>query len=271
MIDNTRTCFVISPIGKEGSEVRKRADQVLKHIITPPVLGCGYKPLRADKISEPGLITSQVLQHILDDPLVIADLTGMNPNVFYELAIRHAFRRPIVQLCQKGEELPFDVSGMRTIFVDYHDLDSVEETKQEIERQIKHIEGKKPDELESPISTTVDLQTLKSSQRPEERTLGEILSAISELRSDVANIRSSHHESQIQISHELLSKQNILSAKIKEMQDLEMKLHVLQHEKSNTLPKEVEWDLMSRLRVLKSDICRLETEIGQMASRWNRI
>jgi hypothetical protein len=57
-------CFVISPIGEEGTEIRRRADQVLKHIITPAAEECGYETIRADKISEPGMITSQVIQHL---------------------------------------------------------------------------------------------------------------------------------------------------------------------------------------------------------------
>jgi hypothetical protein len=77
-----KTCFVIAPIGEPESEIRKRSDQILKHVITPAVQQFGYEPLRADQIAEPGLISSQVIQHIMNDPLVIADLTGRNPNVF---------------------------------------------------------------------------------------------------------------------------------------------------------------------------------------------
>jgi hypothetical protein len=90
---NEKTCFVIAPIGEADSEDRKRSDQVVNFVITPAVAECGYKPIRADKISEQGIITSQVIEHIVNDPLVIADLTKQNANVFYELAIRHAILR----------------------------------------------------------------------------------------------------------------------------------------------------------------------------------
>jgi hypothetical protein len=143
-MDDRRHCFVISPIGEPGSEIRKRADQILRHVVEPAVSSCGFDAIRADNISEPGLITSQVIQHIVEDPLVIADLTGSNPNVFYELAIRHAIRKPLVQLIQKGEKIPFDVAGMRTVPVDHKDLDSVDEARTQIEKQIRAVEGKKP-------------------------------------------------------------------------------------------------------------------------------
>lgn len=97
-----RLAFVICPIGEPDSDSRRRADQILKHVIEPAVLECGYKALRADKISEPGIITSQIITHILNDALIVADLTGHNPNVFYELAVRHAIKKPVVQIIQRG-------------------------------------------------------------------------------------------------------------------------------------------------------------------------
>lgn len=183
----SKTCFVIAPIGTPDSEERRRSDQVLRHVIGPAVREKGYEPVRADQIAEPGLITSQVIQHVVDDPLVIADLTGRNPNVFYELALRHAIRKPLVQLIKKGEQIPFDVAAMRTISVDHHDLDSVEEAKREIVKQIEAAEA--PDgKLETPISVALDLQSLRQSDDPERRSLAEALATLSEIRTGLASI-----------------------------------------------------------------------------------
>jgi hypothetical protein len=183
-----KTCFVISPIGEVGSETRKRSDIILKYIISPAAEHCGYAALRADQISEPGLITSQVIQHIVDDSLVIADLTERNPNVFYELAIRHALRKPLVQIIKQGEQIPFDVAGTRTIPVDHRDLESVEETKQEIIRQIGALE-KKPQDIETPISVAIELQILRQSENPEERSLAELVSSISDIKTELINLQ----------------------------------------------------------------------------------
>lgn len=187
MTDETKRCFVISPIGMNGSDIRKRADQVLKHILKPAAEECGFTAIRADELSEPGMITDQVIQHIIDDPLVIADLSGLNPNVFYELAIRHAIRKPLVQIVQKGERIPFDVAGMRTITVDHTDLDSVEDAKMEIIKQITAIVKKKTGEIESPISVSLELQALRHSEKPEDRSYAELLAAMSDLRSEVSS------------------------------------------------------------------------------------
>jgi hypothetical protein len=83
-------------------------------------------------MKRPGVITSQVLTAVADSDLVVADLTDHNPNVFYELAIRHAVQRPVVQLIDAAQELPFDVANMRTIYVDIHDLDSAEDERTEL-------------------------------------------------------------------------------------------------------------------------------------------
>ena len=186
-INEEKICFVVAPIGKEDSEDRRRSDQVFKHIIISAIEPLGYKPIRADHISEPGIITSQVIQHVVDSPLVIADLTGRNPNVFYELAIRHAIKRPLVQLIQIGEQIPFDVAGTRTIQIDIHDLDNVEKAKDELVKQVKTIEKGKV-EIDTPISVALDLKILKGSTKPEERSLADVIEAVSELRSAMLSI-----------------------------------------------------------------------------------
>lgn len=175
---------MIAPIGDDGSEIRKRSDQILDHVIKPAVADCGYTAVRADKIEKPGVITSQVIQHVVEDDLIVADLTDRNPNVFYELAVRHAIRKPFIHLVQKGDRIPFDVAGTRTVFVDHHDLDSVAAAKSEIVNQIKSIEDGST-QIDTPISVSLDLQILRQSDDPRQRSLAEIMSAITDLPSRI--------------------------------------------------------------------------------------
>lgn len=83
--DPEQECFVISPIGAEASDIRRRADGVLKFMIAPAAQKLGLTTVRADAIAEPGEITLQVIGHVLTAKAAVADLTGANPNVFYEL------------------------------------------------------------------------------------------------------------------------------------------------------------------------------------------
>jgi hypothetical protein len=195
-----KTCFVIAPIGEDESETRKRSDKVLKHVIRPVAKARGYEAIRADEISKPGLITTQVIERIANDDLVIADLSEWNPNVFYELAVRHALRKPLVQIIAKGERIPFDVAAMRTIELDVTDLDSVETAKGEIDRQIESLELD-PESLQTPLSFTLDVQALGKSGDPEGRSLAEVVASVADLKAETQQLIRFVTESRAEASH----------------------------------------------------------------------
>jgi hypothetical protein len=117
-----KICFYITPIGDDASEHRRHSDLFLSSLIEPALETFGLEVIRADKIAQPGMITSQVLEHILRSRLVVADLSYHNPNVFYEMALRHATKLPIIQVCRKFDRLPFDVNQVRTIIIDTSDI-----------------------------------------------------------------------------------------------------------------------------------------------------
>ena len=103
--------FVVGPIGAEDSDFRIHADWVLEEIVNPTMLKCpDFAVSRADKLMQPGLIDSQVITMLLNADLVIADLTTLSPNAFYEIGIRHMIQKPIVHMHKTGEKIPFDVS-----------------------------------------------------------------------------------------------------------------------------------------------------------------
>src|SRR5579862_3121533 len=105
-------CFFIAPIGEEGTDERNRSDGILEFIIQEAAEELDMVAVRADRIARPGQITLQVLDHVLGARAAVADLTGRNPNVFYELAVRHTARQPVVLIADKDEKLPFDIAQM---------------------------------------------------------------------------------------------------------------------------------------------------------------
>lgn len=113
--------FVIGPIGdkdaEDGSPARTAYEegiQVFEEVICPSCTAFGLEAMRADMISRAGEIPEQIFRQLRDCPVVIADLTGANPNVMYELGLRHTTGRVTIQIGEKGR-LPFDVAAIRTI------------------------------------------------------------------------------------------------------------------------------------------------------------
>jgi hypothetical protein len=111
--------------------------------------------LRADAIDKPGVITRQVIEYLLRARLVVVDLSFHNPNVFYELAIRHAARLPVVQLIRTADRIPFDVNQIRTVVIDTTDIYSlvprIDSYRSEIANQVRRALDD-PDSVDNPIT-----------------------------------------------------------------------------------------------------------------------
>jgi hypothetical protein len=180
--EETKQCFLIAPIGEEGSETRRRSDQMLRYIINPILQECGYgNATRPDHLGKPGLIVPAVIERVMEDPLVIADLSDRDPIVYYLLAVRHMARRPIVKMIDAAQPSPFDVAQSRIIRVDTHDLDSVEYSRGELRKQIRAAE-KKPQDLDNPITNYVDLTHLRQSADPEKQYWAQLFERIHEMQ-----------------------------------------------------------------------------------------
>lgn len=150
------TCFYITPIGEDGSEQRKHSDLFLGSIVEPALEHLGLKVVRADAIDKPGTITRQIMEYLLRSRLVIADLSFHNPNVFYELAIRHAARLPVVQLIRTADRIPFDLNQIRTIKIDTSDIyalvPKIDTYRAEIGNQVRRA-LEDPDSVDNPVTT----------------------------------------------------------------------------------------------------------------------
>jgi hypothetical protein len=179
-------CFFIAPIGPESSPERKRSDGVLKFIVAPAAKELNLRALRGDDIAGPGQITLQIIEHVLKAKAVVTDLTGSNPNVYYELAIRHTARLPVVLIAQVGQELPFDVGQMRTIFFDSTDLESAADCRTQI---VTHLREAIDGAVDSPVATAVQILNLQGGNAAEQG-IAEVLAATDELRTLLNSVHS---------------------------------------------------------------------------------
>jgi hypothetical protein len=177
---------VVSAFGKTPEENRTYR-QVLRHLISK-TLEPRYDVVRADQIDDEGLITNQIIEHLINDDLVVADLTDLNPNVFYEVAVRHAARKPIVHLITKGQVIPFDVANMRAVQYALDDPDALEEAQDDLRKKVAAIEDSGFKAAPNPVSAAVDVALLQGSDEPRARETGETLASLQELRDDVRNL-----------------------------------------------------------------------------------
>lgn len=199
-----KKCFIIGPIGNDNSSIRENSNKLLEYIIKPVLDDLKYEaPNRSDYLTQPGLITSQIINGIDEAGFVIADLTGHNPNVYYELGFCHTINKPTILMQSDSSELPFDVGGIRTIFYNF-DISKVNEVKENLKNQILHIEDK--NEFYNPISFSISVDNLKVS--PDDivkQTILQILGEVKEIKKMINNVKNKYNGQPYDISSNLIS------------------------------------------------------------------
>jgi hypothetical protein len=118
VVDYATECFIVSVIKDPNTPQRTHADAMLHQYIEKSLEGTGLRAVRADKIGDPGMISRQIVEHVIMAKLVVVDLSFSDPNVFYELALRHVTGKPTVHLTRVEDKLPFDVGNFRAIPID---------------------------------------------------------------------------------------------------------------------------------------------------------
>ncbi len=151
--------FVVMPFGLKPDRTGKMIDfnAVYRELIKPALIIAGFEPSRADEESMSGDILTDMFQELLLADLVVADMSIDNANVFYELGVRHAFRKRGVVHIQSGRDyMPFDVFNVRTIAYQLNDdgqpdAESLEKDKENIIRSTRNTWASDADAVHSPI------------------------------------------------------------------------------------------------------------------------
>ena len=180
-------CFVIMPFGikvlRDGSARTYDFEKVYRIIIQRAVRQAGMIPVRADERIGSAIIHTVMFKDLRDQGVVLADLSLENPNVFYELGIRHVMSPSgTVLICRKGSELPFDVKLSRVVFYDYDgrslDWEEAERVVQELQAALQEARRGSPD---SPVHAL-----LESVLRPSDASIsgGASLAAVDLIEQD---------------------------------------------------------------------------------------
>jgi hypothetical protein len=111
--------FRVSPVKPRAFVVMQFSapyNDVYSEVIKTVCDGEGVDVTRIDEAAGPGLIIQDINRTIRESKIIIADISPVNANVFYEVGFAHALNKPTILLAEKGTKLPFDVSPFRTLF-----------------------------------------------------------------------------------------------------------------------------------------------------------
>ena len=96
-------------------------DIYYREIFVPAIKEAGLEPVRADELFSTGSVIEQIWEQISRAKVLLADLTGKNANVFYELGLSHAANKPVVFTTGQLENVPFDLRHLRVAVYDVRD------------------------------------------------------------------------------------------------------------------------------------------------------
>ena len=133
LASSSSLCFVIMPFSAEY-------DLVYHQLIKPAAETSGLKVLRADDIYSPGVITEQIRAAIHQSRICIADVSGKNPNVLYEVGIAHTLDKTTILLSQSVEQIPFDLRAFRVVL---YDMKKIKRARENLVSAIQEILGER--------------------------------------------------------------------------------------------------------------------------------
>lgn len=152
----TDKCFVVMPFGvkprNDGTDRTYNFDKVYRVIIQRAISNVKMQPLRADETEGSRIVHADMFKDLRDRPVVLVDLSLLNPNVMYELGIRHVMSSTGTVLIANEEtvkKLPFDIALSRTISYKYDgehlDWDEVERVIPQLQAAIEEARRGTPD------------------------------------------------------------------------------------------------------------------------------
>ncbi|MCO4880518.1 hypothetical protein VOI32_28725 [Paraburkholderia caribensis] len=131
VVSKVPTAFVVM-------EFSETFNDLYTHVIKPVCEKSQISTIRADERHGPGQILADIERQIVESNIIVADVTPVNANVFYEVGYAHALRKPTILLAQRGTRLPFDISGFRTIFYD-NTIEGKLKVEDSLEKHLKQI------------------------------------------------------------------------------------------------------------------------------------
>lgn len=108
------SCFVIMPFSATFNDEYEK-------VIKPAVESAGLIPIRGDEIYSRPKVMEDIWKVLRSARVVVAELTGKNTNVFYEVGLAHTIGKPVIIITRNGEDVPFDLKALRYLYYNIED------------------------------------------------------------------------------------------------------------------------------------------------------
>ncbi|MFR1688163.1 MAG: hypothetical protein ACLSVX_13390 [Massilimicrobiota timonensis] len=226
--NNKKSCFIITPIGDVGSKIRREIDGIIDEVINPILEEMDYETNNvAHRKTNSNSITSDIIKNVYESDLCIANLTGCNANVMYELALRHASGKHVIIITDNISLLPFDVKGLRAIQYT-NDIQGALELKENLKSSIEYIE-KHPEEISNPIFDNLKKIIITDESIPKlnmnyKESLTKIINSIDDIKNSI-NISKDNQDDIPAYLKDILKNHDIKITKLKAQLNLYIKTH----------------------------------------------
>jgi len=107
-----KTCFVLMPVSDCDGYPQGHWSRVYSHLIKPACEKAGFISLRSDEVQRTNFIVIDILRRLFESSIALCDLSSRNPNVLYELGIRHSFNLPVTVIRKRDEYSTSKIFGM---------------------------------------------------------------------------------------------------------------------------------------------------------------
>jgi len=183
------SCFTIMPFGGWF-------DKYYEEIYQPAITDAGLEPHRADDVYRPGTVVHDIWQFTKEAKVILADLTGKNPNVLYELGLAHALAKPAIIVAESLDDIPFDLRALRVVEYDKKAPEWGQILRLKITKSIQEV-------MESPIKAVLpaflDVEPATESKKVsrQEKEVLEIRQELDMLRREIRRSRVGRIEAEI--------------------------------------------------------------------------
>lgn len=182
----SKNVFVIMPFSDTASCSESEWTDIFENVFRPACEACEYSCERA--LPKTGSLISSIIESLKTARIVIADITDRNPNVFYELGVRHSLSKRTIIISQRADDIPSDLRGYWSLQYGIRPGD-VAKFKNDIKRLISEIE-KSPDKSDSPVSDYLERENLSVSWFAQKENIKKLGSLYTELSGNVLSLKA---------------------------------------------------------------------------------